>query len=154
MDCSKDSGLLWKGSAGATRLADMAMTLYHKNFYMKVGSLFVFVCALMLSSCTSAFEKDVRKLARLTCEIQVLSGKAIAGDEQAEKELMEKQKEADRLEEEMKAKYEDVKNDQSEIDKGNRIFEEELRDCMKKANKKWFFLAGKKGEKKEREEEV
>ena len=92
---------------------------------------FPFVFLFCLSSCSSAFEKDVRKMARLTCEIQKLSIKAINGNEAAETELAEKQKEAEQLEEKMISRYKDKKDDVEMQQKGNEIFEEELKKCMK-----------------------
>lgn len=98
---------------------------------MKRPLLFLLVLSILFTSCSSAFENDVRKLARLTCEIQKLSVKAIRGDEGAEAELKIKEEEATRLEEEMAKKYANNKNDNEMHEKGNQYFEEELKKCMK-----------------------
>jgi hypothetical protein len=96
-----------------------------KNLFLPLIFLF------LLTSCTSAFEKDVRRMAILTCEIQKLSIKAIRGDEGAEIELAKKEKEAEELEQEMIKKYSDKKDDKEMQQKSNEIFEEELKKCMK-----------------------
>ena len=96
-----------------------------KKLFLSITVIFV------LASCTSAYENDVKKMARLTCEIQKLSMKAINGDEAAEEELKKKEQEAKELEDKMIKDYAGMEDDKEMQQKAEALFEEELKDCMK-----------------------
>ena len=88
----------------------IGLFLFNKCRLLKKNILPLIFLSLLVS-CTSDFEKDVKKMARLTCEIQKLSIKAIKGVEGAEAQLAIKEKEAEKLEEKMMNKYRDNKDD-------------------------------------------
>lgn len=83
-----------------------------------------------LTACSSksSFESDVRKMARLQCEInQIMKGDP--SKEDVEKRLDDVQKKVKAFSEEMKEKYKDKANDQVLKARGEKIMEEEMAKC-------------------------
>lgn len=85
------------------------------------------VSAIILTSCGGGgFEADVRKTAKLSCEIQQLSKK---DDEASKKELEAKQKELEEFSNKMEEKYKDVEKDPKKAAKAMEIMMEEMKNC-------------------------
>lgn len=83
--------------------------------------------ALILTSCGGGgFEADVRKTAKLSCEVQRLSTKT---DEASKKELEAKQKELSDLGKKMEEKYKNMEDDPKKAAKAMEIMMEEMKDC-------------------------
>jgi hypothetical protein len=84
--------------------------------------------ALILTSCGGGggFEADVRKTAKLSCEVQRLSSKT---DDASKKELEAKQKELSDLGKKMEEKYKNMEEDPKKAAKAMEIMMEEMKDC-------------------------
>jgi hypothetical protein len=153
MGCLKGSGYRSKGSAVATPGAvagmilfpdimapdiffkkivlffDPNQSLHIKNYYMKkVFLTLMAVSAIILTSCGGGggFESDVRKTAKLSCDIQRLSTKT---DDASKKELEAKQKELEEFSNKMEDKYKDVEKDPKKAAKAMEIMMEEMKNC-------------------------
>jgi hypothetical protein len=108
-------------------------TIKHiKNNYMKKTLLsLVAATAIILTSCGGGggYEADARKAGEMACEMQKLTTKAMAGDEDAKKKLEEKGKEMEEFGKKMEEKYKDKKGDKAFEEKGEKIVEEILAKC-------------------------
>lgn len=96
---------------------------------MKAMLILSSFCFLLTACGGNSLEDDVRKTARLRCEMQHLREKISEGDKEAEEELKETQKEYEAFETAMEEKYKDLEPDDERKDEMGRIYEEELKKC-------------------------
>ncbi len=92
---------------------------------------FSLISVFILSSCSSSssFESDVRKMARLTCEVQQLSVRAMKNGENVTDKLEAKKKEAKEFGDMMKEKYKAQENNPEMNEQAQQIFEDEMKNC-------------------------
>ena len=92
---------------------------------------YALISILILASCSSSssFEADVRKMARLTCEVQQLSLRAMKQGENVTGKLEAKKKEAKDFGDKMKEKYKAQENNPEMNEQAQQIFEDEMKNC-------------------------
>ena len=99
----------------------------------KMFSISALALLIAISSCTNdSMESDVRKMAQMMCKSQRLQVKAMQGDEKAQEELKDLNKEANEFGEKMKKKYEKQENNAEFEEKAEKILREEMEKCKDK----------------------
>jgi|EndMetStandDraft_4_1072995.scaffolds.fasta_scaffold173414_1 Skp family chaperone for outer membrane proteins len=95
---------------------------------MKKTLAVIAILLALFTACTSSLDRDIRKMANLTCDSLKLRSKANEGNENAQKELLQLREKMQKMDAEMKEKYKNTSDDEVEK-KSDRIFGEVLRDC-------------------------